>query len=220
MLEVELAEKIIDKLSGVTDYNINIMNEQGIIVASKDKSRIGTFHEVAFEIVNKKLDYKEVEAEDTFLGTKPGINMALEYKKKIIGVLGLTGQDNTGEIRSVAFVIKKMLETVLEYEYQKEKAQKRRTDKERFYNALLYEEANGRDLLHMASALGYSDVSRLPILICFKNAVNIGEMSEKIRGGVYTGDRMTSFLPMQTEGSWSLKATRNRSGAFLKIINM
>lgn len=81
-----MAERIIDKLVGCTDYNINIMNEKGIIVASKDKSRIGTFHEVAFEIVSKGLDYKEVEAEDTFLGVKPGINMALEYKKKIIGV--------------------------------------------------------------------------------------------------------------------------------------
>ena len=86
MLDVELAERIIDKLVGCTDYNINIMNEKGIIVASKDKSRIGTFHEVAFEIVSKGLDYKEVEAEDTFLSVKPGINMALEYKKKIIGV--------------------------------------------------------------------------------------------------------------------------------------
>ena len=47
VLDVELAEKIIDKLADCTDYNVNIMNDKGIIVASKDKSRVGTFHEVA-----------------------------------------------------------------------------------------------------------------------------------------------------------------------------
>ncbi len=97
VLDVELAEKIIDKLADCTDYNVNIMNDKGIIVASKDKSRVGTFHEVALEIVQKKLDYKEVEAEDTFLGAKPGINMPLEYKKTIIGVLGLTGSFQNGQ---------------------------------------------------------------------------------------------------------------------------
>ena len=97
VLDVELAEKIIDKLADCTDYNVNIMNDKGIIVASKDKSRVGTFHEVALEIVQKKLDYKEVEAEDTFLGAKPGINMPLEHKKTIIGVLGLTGSFQNGQ---------------------------------------------------------------------------------------------------------------------------
>ena len=68
VLDVELAEKIIDKLADCTDYNVNIMNDKGIIVASKDKSRVGTFHEVALEIVQKKLDYKEVEGGGHFPG--------------------------------------------------------------------------------------------------------------------------------------------------------
>lgn len=93
MLNVELAEKIIDQLTECTDYNINIMDDRGIIVASRDKSRVGTFHEIAFEIVQKKLEVKEVEAKDNFLGTRAGINMALEYERRIIGVLSITGEN-------------------------------------------------------------------------------------------------------------------------------
>ncbi|QNM06703.1 CdaR family transcriptional regulator [Qiania dongpingensis] len=192
MLDVELAEKIIEKLTECTDYNINIMNERGIIVASTDKSRVGTFHEVAFEIINKKLDFKEVEAEDTFLGTKAGINMALEYKRNVIGVLGLTGEIE--KIRPVVIVIKKMVETMLEYETQKEDALKRRTDKEHFINCLLYEDINKRELHNMAQALGYSEVTRVPILISFSDSVNLKEMSEKIKGGVGRSGREDIFV--------------------------
>ena len=79
--------------------------------------------------------------------------------------MGLTGNCESGEIHTVAAVIKKMLETMLEYEAQKEEKIKRKTDKERFINCLLYEETNRRELAGMAQALGYSEVSRIPILI-------------------------------------------------------
>ena len=77
----------------------------------------------------------------------------------------MTGNCESGEIHAVAAVIKKMLETMLEYEAQKEEKIKRKTDKERFINCLLYEETNRRELAGMAQALGYSEVSRIPILI-------------------------------------------------------
>ena len=184
VLDVELAEKIIDKLADCTDYNVNIMNDKGIIVASKDKSRVGTFHEVALEIVQKKLDYKEVEAEDTFLGAKPGINMPLEHKKTIIGVLGLTGSFQNGqtdvrggeEIRSVAMVIKRMMETMLEYEYSRQETSRRKNDKERFINCLLYEDMSKKELQSMAGALGYSDGMRIPVSISLPGA------SQGVRG--------------------------------------
>ena len=47
MLDKILAERFIDKISEFTEYNVNIMNEKGIIIASKDKDRIGGFHEIA-----------------------------------------------------------------------------------------------------------------------------------------------------------------------------
>lgn len=181
MLDIKLTEKIIDKLAECTDYNINIMNEKGIVIASRDRSRVGTFHEVAWEIISKKLELKEVEAEDTFLGTKAGLNMALEFRKETVGVIGITGK--ISEVRPVAIVIKKMVETMLEYEAQKGDDQKRHSDKEHFINSLLYEEIGKRELLNMAKELGYPDIPRIPILISFRGSVDINKISEKVRGG-------------------------------------
>ena len=38
MIEPELAKKFIERLTQYTDYNINIMNESGVIIASRDPS--------------------------------------------------------------------------------------------------------------------------------------------------------------------------------------
>ena len=41
MLEVSLAEKLIEQITKYTDYNVNIMNREGIIIASRNPDRIG-----------------------------------------------------------------------------------------------------------------------------------------------------------------------------------
>ena len=47
MIDALLAKKFIERITQYTEYNVNIMDEKGIIIASKNTSRIGTFHEVA-----------------------------------------------------------------------------------------------------------------------------------------------------------------------------
>ena len=44
MFDVEIARKFIERLTAYTSYNVNIMNERGIIIASRNPERIGTFH--------------------------------------------------------------------------------------------------------------------------------------------------------------------------------
>lgn len=180
MLEVDLAEKLIEKLGECTNYNINIMNEKGIIIASKDRSRIGTFHEIAYRIIEEQLEFLEVDNENTFLGVKTGINMALKYKKDIIGVIGLTGEIK--EIKPIALIIKKTMETILEYELHKEKIFKRQSAKEKFLYSLLYEEADENHLRQLAHSLGYSDqVMRIPMEIIVENSKLTSLLLDKIQ---------------------------------------
>ena len=68
------------------------MNERGIIIASKDKERIGGFHEIAYKIITGDEDIIITEHEEhNYLGVKYGINMAVFYHHKKIGVIGMTG---------------------------------------------------------------------------------------------------------------------------------
>lgn len=179
MIDVMLAEQFIEKMSDWTAYNINIMNEKGIIIASRDKSRIGTFHEVAYQMLQNGEGCKEVGTEKGYLGVKRGVNMTIDYKNQAVGVIGLTG--DTKEIREVALVIKKSVETMLEYEVQRAKVLKRYTTKERFRNCLLYEEADRKELDMLSKSLGYVEAMRIPITISVDGDISQALKDELIR---------------------------------------
>lgn len=87
ILEPELAQKFIDKIAKHLEYNINIMNDKGIIIASKDASRVGNFHEVAFSMLEGTLETGIVNENQKYLGTKPGVNLFIDYKNKHEGVM-------------------------------------------------------------------------------------------------------------------------------------
>ena len=41
MLDRDFAEKFIDRVTRYADFNVNIVDERGIIIASREKTRIG-----------------------------------------------------------------------------------------------------------------------------------------------------------------------------------
>jgi carbohydrate diacid regulator len=54
MIPKYLAMKFLESLTEKLGYNINIIDEKGIIIASSDKSREGTFHEAAYKLIKEK----------------------------------------------------------------------------------------------------------------------------------------------------------------------
>lgn len=176
MLDHELAERLIGKLVNYMDYNVNLMDEKGIIIASTDKGRVGSFHEIAYNIMKKSQDIVEVEDNDDFLGVRSGINMALEFEHKKIGVVGVTGDPD--QVRNVALVVRMAVESMLEYEIAKEQAERRRSTKDKFLNDLLYEEEADRDNLEReAEKLGYLDNRiRIPMMVTVSGQNNLKEL--------------------------------------------
>ena len=45
-IDRELAEQIVNTIKDVCDHDINFIAPSGIILASTDPSRVGTFHEI------------------------------------------------------------------------------------------------------------------------------------------------------------------------------
>lgn len=167
MLDEQLAKKFIDKIASYTSHNVNIINEKGIIVAaSKNPQRVGNFHEVAYNMMQKDTPVSKLSEADTYLGVQPGVNMVLTCKGKKMGVVGITG--NPDEIYDIALIIKMSLETMIEYETQYELIQERKNTKLHFINTLLYtdDEEVLKELTPMAEALEYKpDILRIPLLI-------------------------------------------------------
>ncbi|NWQ40329.1 helix-turn-helix domain-containing protein [Bacillus sp. EB106-08-02-XG196] len=88
----DLAYPIIKKLKKFVDYNINIMNENGIIVASRDRDRLHQIHHGAVEVIKTKREIVIYpENADQYLGAKSGVNLPVEYRDTVIGVIGITG---------------------------------------------------------------------------------------------------------------------------------
>lgn len=89
MLSKELAQSIVNKVMEVIPYNVNIMDEDGIIIGSGDVSRIGSLHEGALNALKNK---KIVEIFKDYEYAKAGVNIPILFRNKIMGVIGITGE--------------------------------------------------------------------------------------------------------------------------------
>ncbi len=184
MIDALLAKKLIERLSECTDYNINIMDENGIIIASKNPSRVGTFHEVALQIIRGDAETIIVENESTQFGVKKGVNMAIYYKKRKEGVVGITGEP--GEVKSIALTVRMAVEVMLEYELFKYEKMKRHNLKDQMLNLILYgDDLRIEDLDRYITQLQLrDDVNRIPILFHIGNALGSNEnLIDAFRGG-------------------------------------
>ena len=139
ILQPSLAQKFIDKTAKDLQYNINIMNEKGIIIASKDSSRIGDFHEVAYGILNGTLESGVVRDNKIYIGTKPGVNMVISYKNKPAGVICVTGDPDT--VSTFATLVKRSMEAMLEYEMQIEAEHHKKSKIDQFLYYLLFDQS-------------------------------------------------------------------------------
>ena len=94
MLEfAAMAQAFVEATSPLVGGRIlNIMNRQGIIIASTEKDRIGSFHQGAAEVIaTGKPVLIEKKDIDRYPGAKEGYNMPIFLDDEIIGVVGIFG---------------------------------------------------------------------------------------------------------------------------------
>jgi carbohydrate diacid regulator len=112
------ATYIVQEISKIIGEKINMMNADGIIIASSDVERIGSFHAAAKELIDLKLQEVVVKNASEYEGARPGINLAVNFQDEIVGVIGVTGPYQ--EVAKYGQIIKKMTEILLLDQYYKE----------------------------------------------------------------------------------------------------
>jgi len=166
-LSPDLAQNIVNSSMEIIGKNINIVDENGIIIASGDSSRINTFHELSVEVIKTgktlEIDKDECSKMD---GVLPGISLPINFGDKIIGVVGITGDPE--EVRVYAKLLKNTVELMLQDSFLKQQLQAEIGARDRFIHDLL----KGRfehdmDLFRFrANTLGYDiEVPRVAIVI-------------------------------------------------------
>ena len=107
----ESAMRIVTEMSSIIHHDVNMMDGEGMIIASTDPSRIGTFHGGARELLQSHLDELIVTEDDQFVGARAGINLPLIFEGAVVGVIGITGSRD--EVQQYGQIIKKMTEILL-----------------------------------------------------------------------------------------------------------
>ena len=164
MIEPEMARRFIEQVTQYTEYNINIMDESGVIIASRDPKRVGTYHEVADRLIHGTQEMIVITDEKMFPGVLPGINMAIIHEGRREGVVGVTGDPD--KIHDVALITRMAMEAMLKYEKQQEQIRLRRSRKEHFISLLTQSEfASATEIRGIAGQLEYDESRvRVPIL--------------------------------------------------------
>lgn len=100
-----LAQQIVDTVKDVCGYDINFIRADGIIFASTDPERIGTFHEIGRRAASAGATI-EVTREDSYTGTQQGINLPVYHNGRLTAVIGITGVPD--EVRKYAYLAERI----------------------------------------------------------------------------------------------------------------
>ncbi len=160
-----MAAAFVKRLGEHLDCNINIMDRDGVIIASRDPERVGSYHEAARRLVERGSSIESIPPGPSLpVGVRPGVNLPILLRGEIIGVVGVTG--DPAAVEPVAYAVKTSVESMVELELFKEQAMRRQDRKNLFVNRLLFEADTPRaELDALAAKLGYDPVSpRAPVL--------------------------------------------------------
>lgn len=100
-----LAQQIVNTVKDVCGYNINFINQSGIIFASTDERRIGSFHEIGMKAAQTE-KMIEVDVDNSFEGTQKGVNLPVYHKDVFLAVVGISGEPE--EVRKYAYLAERI----------------------------------------------------------------------------------------------------------------
>lgn len=137
------AAEIAIRLSETINQNINVMNTEGIIIASSDPSRIGQLHAGAKKLMEEGLDYLVVEDDMSYEGTRNGVNLPIVSDGELVGTIGITGP--VSEVFQYGQIIKRMTEILLLDRKLKEQRTIEQKARDRFLDEWILGELEKRD---------------------------------------------------------------------------
>ncbi|ENM5759254.1 sugar diacid recognition domain-containing protein [Vibrio mimicus] len=180
ILDAQLAQQIVDRTMAIIGYNINVMNQAGVIIGSGEKKRLGQVHDGAI-LALKHGDSVELTAQSCVLlkGVKPGINMVLRNQQQVVGIVGITGEPD--EIRDFANLVKMSAEMIIEQAALVEQLQWDRRHREEFIFAWINNTLAPSELEAWAARLSI-DLSkpRVAVVIAFRQPRS-GQSLDQIR---------------------------------------
>ncbi len=174
----EVASEIANQLSETIGQKINLMNTEGLIIASSDPDRIGKVHEGARKLIKDNLEYLAVEDDTKFEGSRAGVNLPITLEEEIVGVIGITGPVSV--VLQYGKIIKRMTEILLLDTKTKEQRVIEQKARDRFYDEWVIgrlQEKNEAEFMRLASSFSI-DIEK-PVRIAVLSFISEPRLSDE-----------------------------------------
>lgn len=132
----DLAQSIVVEMKKIIEKDLNFIDSNGMIIASTDESRIGTYHEGGKQAILKN-NIVKINRDGEYLGAKKGINLPLNFSGDLIGVIGISGE--TKEVEKYGQIIKRMSEILIREAYLSKKNEEKIEKEKIFLETLLFQ---------------------------------------------------------------------------------
>lgn len=104
MITKQLANQIVEQTMVRLHRNINVIQTNGMILASGDQLRVDSVHEGAIVVAETEKELWITEENiHLFPKAKPGINLPIFFQDEVVGVIGITG--NPKEMEEIATLV-------------------------------------------------------------------------------------------------------------------
>lgn len=156
-----IAQKIVLEMMNVIPYNINVMDENGVIIGSGDINRIGNIHEGARKAIDAQ-HTNEVYEEDQRM--KLGVNEPIIINEKVIGVIGITGHPD--EVRRFSKLVRVTAVLLIEQSKIDEEIQNKKLNMQKFYHELVYRKTEYDEIFHQrAKSYGIDLTKKFQVIL-------------------------------------------------------
>ena len=165
-LDTLIAQKIVKRAMKIIHYSVNVMNHDGVIIASGNPERLSERHTGAVLAIrgNRVVEVDEALARKWNFEAQPGINLPIHYLGKTIGVVGISGEP--AQVKQYAELVKMTAELIVEQHALLEQANWRRRYKEEFIMQLLHGNLAWKAMEQQAKFFSFDlNTSRVVILI-------------------------------------------------------
>jgi len=195
MITREIAEMLVKETSKVMNLNINVMNDKGVIIATRNPSRLNSIHEGAIEVVasGKALEIT-VENQGNYRGTQLGINLPIYFHNEVVGVIGITG--DPGIISDRGGLVKMMAELLVKQTYMASQSEWRQRTKEMIVEELLKDHPNRASIERWFGLLDLKPESPFTVSLIEMNddAFSSHMVIENAREGIGAENMLAVFI--------------------------
>lgn len=158
-----LALEIVQTVKSVCGRNINIIDCSGVILASTDPRREGSFHEIGKKAASAGTAI-EVEQSGSYAGTQEGVNLPVYYGGSVAAVIGISGPP--GEVRRFADLAARITELLIREREMNASGRLREEKRMYLLRSLIFERgADGAYLMSQLSDYGIFAGARVRVFL-------------------------------------------------------